>query len=74
MFVTRDIAFRTYADLKLFLLLGLEKPHIPVPHIRFRGHQPVGFFQANLPFQIRFRVIVHAKDDHRPVSVHALAQ
>ena len=73
-FVTGDVAFRTYADLKLFLLLRLEKPHIPVPHIDFRGHQSVGFFQSNLPLEIRFRVIVHSKNDHRPESVHALAQ
>ena len=74
MFVTGDLSFRAHANLEFFFLLRLEKPHVPVPHVHFAGHQPVGLLQTNLPFQIRLRVIVNSKYDHRPVPINGLAQ
>ena len=48
-FVAGDVSFRAHADLKFFFLLRFEKAHVPVPHIHFGRHHPVGFLQSDLP-------------------------
>jgi len=72
--ITHNLAGGADANVKLLLLLRLEKARVPIPDVEFRGHHPVGLLQAEFAFEVGLGIVVHVKNNGRLVVADILAE